>query len=542
MAAPLVKDDTTTAHSPERARQKARGLPLLPLVPLVVSALAVTAALTIASVAAEDQQRSADDAQELRAKAVAAAVAAHLRAVPTDERSALLARASARPGTGYALLDASGRVVATHGDAPNDEAALRELTGRASGITSSAGRRRSFATRSLAAPLEHLTLTAFVAAPAPSDGIGRMRSAVAILTALMLTVAVGVALALAGATREDLRFIRRRIRDLVDPDDDTTGVGERARALPLRSFDQVGTLTVALNNLVARFAKAERGYQSDLDAARKIDAERAHFLAGLSHELRTPLNAVLGFTHLLEAEGDGPLAPDAHESLAMIRTSGEHLKSLIDDILDLSAAETGQLRLQRDVVDVGALAEELAREARATVGGRPVAVAVEANGACLVWADARRVRQILGNLVSNALKATSQGEIRLVVTHELEARTTQIVVSDTGRGIDPDALSGIFEPFRQAGEERTRRGGVGLGLAITKRLVALHGGTIEAESAPGRGSTFVVRLPDPSVASRVPRSSLVPWTDAPVGPEPARDVLPSLTNEITERRRSLEKS
>jgi len=536
-----VDDTATTRTVSRRPRREARGLPLVPLVPLVVTFVALLAALSIAKVASGELQRSADDLLELRAKTVAAALAARLRASPMDERPTLLEHVAARAGTGYALLDEAGRVVTVHGSAPSDADELRSLARRTAGVMGEGSTRRAFAVRSLPAPLEHLALAAFVEAPSPADGTQRMRDTVAVLTLLMLAVAVGVAFALVGATREDLRFIRKRILDLAGPDEDTTGVGERAKALPLRSFDQVGTLTVALNNLVARFAKAERGYQSDLDAARQIDAERAAFLAGLSHELRTPLNAILGFAHLLESEGDAPLAPDAAEALAMIRSSGEHLKSLVDDILDLSAAETGQLRLSRDVVDVGAVAEEIVREARATVGTRAVAVLLDRDEPALAWADARRLRQILGNLVSNALKATASGEVRVAVTNDPTRQSVRVTVTDTGRGIDPSALAAIFEPFKQAGDELTKHGGVGLGLAITKRLVQLHRGSLEVRSKVGRGSTFELRLPDPKAAAKVPRDSLVPWSDAPRGPEPSRDVLPSLSNEITERRRALER-
>ena len=225
----------------------------------------------------------------------------------------------------------------------------------------------------------------------------------------------------------------------------------------------------------------------------------------------------------------------------MIRMSGGHLKSLIDDILDLSAAETGQLRLSRTVVDVHELAEAVVREARVTVGMRPIALVVEGSGPVLAWADGRRVRQILTNLVANALKATAEGQVRVGIAGAPEQRSVNIFVADTGRGIDPAVLGAIFEPYRQVGEESARRGGAGLGLAITRQLVLLHGGTIEAVSSVGHGSAFTVRLPDDSAQTRVPDERVVAWADEPTGPEPARNVLPSLSNEITDRRRAKER-
>ena len=248
------------------------------------------------------------------------------------------------------------------------------------------------------------------------------------------------------------------------------------------------------------------------ELAERTDRAKSQFLSHMSHELRTPLNAILGFTHLLESEDEGPLTFEAREALATIRTSGEHLKTLIDDILDLSAMETGQVRLTRTVVDLFALAEEVVRETRATVKRRPVTLAVAGDRAVFAWADPRRMRQVLTNLVTNAVKATAAGQIQVTVRKHDDRALVEIV--DSGRGIAPEVLSTIFEPYKQAGDEVARRGGAGLGLAITRRLVLLHGGTIEAESEPGRGSTFRLRLPDETHSARVPRDSLVPFSEA----------------------------
>jgi signal transduction histidine kinase len=269
--------------------------------------------------------------------------------------------------------------------------------------------------------------------------------------------------------------------------------GPAGESIPIRSLDQVGALTAAFNVLVGRFAAAERSYRADLRQAAEGARERSEFLAGLSHELRTPLNAILGFTHVLESEVDGPLTADARESLQVIKTSGEHLKTLIDDVLDLSALETGQLRLNKRAVDVRELAEEVVREARASVRDKPVGLAVTGQGGLYANADPRRVRQVLTNLITNAIKATSQGW----VTVHLEARGAFVamVVQDTGAGIPPEERAVIFEAYRQAGDRRSRRGGTGLGLSIAQRLVGMHGGTIELESAVGRGTTFTVCLP-----------------------------------------------
>jgi len=330
---------------------------------------------------------------------------------------------------------------------------------------------------------------------------------------------VVVALLFMRAARDDVTYVKRHISEMVH-----AGVAEGAAegataggaAVAVRSLDQVGVLTGALNVLVERFATAQRSYRVDLRQAAQLDSERSQFLAGLSHELRTPLNAILGFNHLLEIEDDGPLSEDARDSLAMIRSSGEHLKSLIDDILDLSAAETGQLRLSRIVVDVFALAEEAVRQARATVGDRPIRLAVTGERHVYAWADPRRLRQVLTNLLSNALKATAQGEVVVTVDkHQDDPNMATVSIADTGRGIAAQALQAIFEPYQQAGDAAARRGGAGLGLAIARRLVLLHGGTIAAQSEPGRGSVFTVCFPDETHSAKLPRDSLVPWSDSP---------------------------
>jgi signal transduction histidine kinase len=284
--------------------------------------------------------------------------------------------------------------------------------------------------------------------------------------------------------------------------DGTVAAGTRRRApLPIRSLDQVGLLTAALNVLVTRFDAAERSYRADLERAADLDAERTRFLAGLSHELRTPLNSILGFTHLLESEADGPLSSSAKEALGMIRHSGEHLRTLIDDILDLSAMETGQLRLARQEIDLFELCQEVVREARATVKDRALELRVEGNAGERIVADPRRMRQVLTNLISNALKFTAEGEV--CVTVDSIEGAARVAVTDTGRGIDPAALDTIFKAYRQAGSAAERRGGAGLGLAIARSLVLLHGGSIEVASELGKGSVFTIVLPHPQDPSEV---------------------------------------
>jgi signal transduction histidine kinase len=219
--------------------------------------------------------------------------------------------------------------------------------------------------------------------------------------------------------------------------------------------------------------------------------------------LRTPLNAILGFTDVLLSEVDGPLSADARESLRVVRTSGDHLRSLIDDILDLSALESGELRLSRRDVDVYAIAGEVVREARVTVQDKPLVVELQGESIA-AWADPLRVRQIIGNIVGNAVKFTALG--RVLVRVGTRGSYASVEVSDTGTGIAPGEQAAIFEDFRQAGDASARRVGTGLGLAITRRLVQMHGGSIELVSELGKGSRFTVLLPSEPAAAEISSS------------------------------------
>jgi signal transduction histidine kinase len=283
-------------------------------------------------------------------------------------------------------------------------------------------------------------------------------------------------------------FVAERVRGMVHVRSEPTG-----EAVPVRTMDEVGGLTVAFNALVGRFVAAQASYQSDLERVRAADRDRAAFLAAVSHELRSPLNAILGFADILMTEVDGPLGTEAREEVEQIRGSGKHLLDLINDILEFSALESGQLKLSRSRVDLGMVAWEVVREAAGVVGARPVSVRIEGDAGVYARADQRRVRQILTNLLGNAIKFTQRGEV--VVDVGREGRYARVSVRDTGPGISPQERAVIFEDYKQAKDERARRRGTGLGLAITRRLVLMHGGKIDVDSEVGRGSTFKVLLP-----------------------------------------------
>ena len=234
-------------------------------------------------------------------------------------------------------------------------------------------------------------------------------------------------------------------------------------------------------------------------AAEEADRAKSEFLAMVSHEIRTPINGVVGFSRLL---ADTPLSPMQREHLAMIRTSGLALEKLIGDILDLSKIEAGKVAIEHSpfsprhcVDEVRAFFADQARDASLRLD-----VQVEADVPALINSDEGRLRQILINLVANALKFTELGSVTIRLScartepaPETRSRSTRLffAVTDTGVGIPPEKLALLFQPFSQVDtSSKRRRSGTGLGLIISKRLCELMGGSISVESQPGMGSTF----------------------------------------------------
>ena len=215
----------------------------------------------------------------------------------------------------------------------------------------------------------------------------------------------------------------------------------------------------------------------------------------MSHELRTPLNAIIGFSQVLREKLFGGLNEKQDEYVEDILTSGNHLLSLIDDILDLSKVEAGQVELE---VAPFSLTEALERgvvmvRERATEDGVEVTLATDAD-ADIVTGDERRIRQVIFNLLSNAVKFTPADGSVDVRSAQVNGEV-RVSVADTGPGIAAEDQERIFEEFQQTEVGVRQREGTGLGLALSKRLVELHGGRIWVESEPGHGSTFVFTLP-----------------------------------------------
>jgi signal transduction histidine kinase len=236
-------------------------------------------------------------------------------------------------------------------------------------------------------------------------------------------------------------------------------------------------------------------------ALRESNRQKDEFLAIMSHELRTPLTSILGYTDMLLRGLSGPLSPTATRYVANVRSAGDRLLDLVNSLLDYTRLESGGERLELRLLDVGRVitqAVELCRAA-AESKGVDLAIAIHDDLDTILEADEERITHVFRNLLANALKFTSAGGwVRVHVAPDADqVNSIRVSVSDSGIGLRQEQLGRVWERFYQADASLTRQyGGVGLGLSIARHLVALHGGSVGAESrGPGRGSTFWFSLP-----------------------------------------------
>ena len=263
-----------------------------------------------------------------------------------------------------------------------------------------------------------------------------------------------------------------------------------SRSTPVRHSEGDGLRYVGVNWDITDSVTAEAERRERLVAQRESEA-KSQFLARMSHELRTPLNAVLGFAQLLQLDSENATS-EQRARIEHILSAGEHLLSLINDVLDLSSLESGQLKLDMQPVPLSELVDESLPLVTPLADGMRVSL-VRGPVDGVAWGDRIRLRQVLLNLLSNAIKYNRPGG-----TAELRATAGEehvvISVADTGRGLSPEQRLHLFEPFNRLGIEREGIEGTGIGLAIVKTLVGRMGGTIDVESEPGKGSTFAVKL------------------------------------------------
>ncbi|WP_298832168.1 PAS domain S-box protein [uncultured Piscinibacter sp.] len=241
------------------------------------------------------------------------------------------------------------------------------------------------------------------------------------------------------------------------------------------------------------------------ERAEAANRAKSEFLSRMSHELRTPLNAMLGFAQLLELDRRQPLSPDQRPWVAQIQQAGWHLLEMINDVLDLSRIESGNLKLQIEPVQLSELLAASLAMVDTEAKRRHLTVSTDlTDGTAVLLGDATRVKQILVNLLSNAVKYNADGG-RVHVTSRLRPHDmVEIAVTDTGLGMTPEQLADLFQPFNRLGRERTSQEGTGIGLVISQRLAELMGGSLRARSLAGEGSSFILALPRAVEADTVP--------------------------------------
>ncbi|MGL5082548.1 MAG: ATP-binding protein [Microcoleaceae cyanobacterium] len=264
--------------------------------------------------------------------------------------------------------------------------------------------------------------------------------------------------------------------------------------------DEVGALAISLNQMIQRvqqLLKEQQEYINQLQSVTKIadDANQAksEFLSNMSHELRTPLNGILGYAQILKR--DRTLTPQQSDGLNIIQKSGNHLLTLINDILDLSKIEARKMELYPSDTHLASFLDSITELMRMRALEKDILFKLELDSALPagVKADEKRLRQVLLNLLGNAVKFTDQGQVILRVKQvrtEADQATLRFEIIDTGVGMTPEQLQKIFQPFEQVGDSKKRSEGTGLGLAITQQLVGLMGGELQVSSESGKGSTF----------------------------------------------------
>ena len=228
---------------------------------------------------------------------------------------------------------------------------------------------------------------------------------------------------------------------------------------------------------------------------REVDKLKDEFLASMSHELRTPLNSIIGFADVMLEGLDGELNDRMEEDVRLIRQSGDHLRELIGDILDMSKIGAGKMDLRFESIDMVQMGNDIMKTAQPLAQEKSLELLLDVEDTVpLIEADRTRLRQVLWNMMGNAIKFTEKGSVTLRIA--TKADHLLISVKDTGIGIKETHIPIVFEQFRQVdGSMERAAGGAGLGMPISKRLVELHGGEIWAESVLGQGSTFYFTVP-----------------------------------------------
>ena len=300
-------------------------------------------------------------------------------------------------------------------------------------------------------------------------------------------------------------------RDLVDIPEETIQTNKKGarilhtKKIPILDATGEPAFLLGISEDITEAKKTQEALHHAQEEAERANRVKSQFLASMSHELRTPLNAILGFSELLSDDTTGRFDEGTRRRfLDQIHSSGQHLLQLINDILDLSKVEAGQMELQLQSVDLGSLIDEARETVEPLAQIKAIALHAEPGPELHLIADAAKVKQMLLNLLSNAIKFTPNGGSIQIRWRQADS-WVEIAVSDTGIGIAAEDLGRLFTEFQQldAGPGRQQEG-TGLGLALTRRFAEMHGGQVKVESALGMGSTFTLRLPLEATALRGP--------------------------------------
>ena len=309
-----------------------------------------------------------------------------------------------------------------------------------------------------------------------------------------------------GPEREYPRELIKSLYELAAPTheaefDITTASGEKRtwdfRTSPLGRLPDGRRFVITMATDVTERNRTARELLAAKERADAANRAKSEFLSRMSHELRTPMNAILGFSQVLQADPEEPLSPKQSAEVQEILNSGRHLLELINEVLDLAGVESGKVTLSIEVVDPGAIIESCMILAEPMAADRSIELVNGAAGAELarVSADETRFRQVLLNLVSNAVKYNREGGVVTIDANETEDGMARVSVTDTGPGIAVEKQDQLFEPFNRLGVKDSKIEGTGIGLTITKQLVELMGGRIGFESSLGKGSVFWIELP-----------------------------------------------
>ena len=320
------------------------------------------------------------------------------------------------------------------------------------------------------------------------------------------------------AYADEQEVIRSGIPMAAKEEKETWPSGEETWVSTTRAplFDRSGQIigTFGISRDITERVRAQEELQAAKEAAEYADRAKSDFLANMSHELRTPLNAIIGFAEILRDEIIGPIRPDQKELVVDIHTSGRHLLNMINDILDLSKIEAGTMELDFEIFSIVDTMEEVNTVVNALASKKQIHLIQEFDRDITVTADKTKFKQILYNLLANGVKFTNEGG-RVTTQLEISENSLLVRVIDTGVGITPEDQEMLFQAFTQVDTSKARaHEGTGLGLALTKRLVELHGGEIWVESTVGEGSTFSFTLPIQrhAASSSAPTPSNLPST------------------------------